>query len=133
MTPSLIAQLVVLLKDSSLGFIIGYVELLRVIQRNTQFFGAQYTVALFVVGAAVYLAINISLSQLAVRVQRRGSKRTAGKIDQNDAAAGSRGSGRAGPVRGPGPGPRRDLARRGPALRRAARPSSLARRARRAT
>lgn len=87
MTPSLIAQLVVLLKDSSLGFIIGYVELLRVIQRNTQFFGAQYTVALFVVGAAVYLAINISLSQLAVRVQRRGSRRTAGKIDQNDAAA----------------------------------------------
>src|SRR5690606_26236035 len=87
MTPSLIAQLVVLLKDSSLGFIIGYVELLRVIQRNTQFFGAQYTVALFVVGAAVYLAINISLSQLAVRVQRRGSKRTAGQIDQNDAAA----------------------------------------------
>src|SRR5690606_41372869 len=87
MTPSLIAQLVVLLKDSSLGFIIGYVELLRVIQRNTQFFGAQYTVALFVVGAAVYLAINISLSQLAVRLQRRGSRRSAGKLDGDKAVA----------------------------------------------
>src|SRR5690606_25099418 len=82
MTPSLIAQLVVLLKDSSLGFIIGYVELLRVIQRNTAFFGADYTVALFVVGAGVYLAINISLSRLAIRLQRRGSRRSAGTIDK---------------------------------------------------
>ena len=87
MTPSLIAQLVVLLKDSSLGFIIGYVELLRVNQRNTAFFGPQYTVALFTVGAVVYLAINISLSRLALRLQRRGSSRSAGAIDTREAAA----------------------------------------------
>jgi len=87
MTPSLIAQLVVLLKDSSLGFIIGYPELLKSIQNNTQYFGQQYAVALFAVGAAVYLALNISLSQLAIRIQRRGSKRSAGTIDTKGAAA----------------------------------------------
>jgi len=87
MTPSLVAQLVVLLKDSSLGFIIGYVELLRVIQRNTQYFGAQYSVALFLVGAGVYLAINISLSRLAVRLQRRGTRRSAARVDPREAAA----------------------------------------------
>lgn len=81
MAPSLIAQLVVLLKDSSLGFIISYPELLKSIQNNTQYFGNQYAVALFVVGAAIYLLINISLSQLAIRIQRRGSKRSAGRID----------------------------------------------------
>ncbi len=71
MTPSLVAQLVVLLKDSSLGFIIGYAELLRRIQLNTSFFGPRYAVALFVVGAGIYLVVNISLSQLALRLQRR--------------------------------------------------------------
>ncbi len=86
MTPSLIAQLVVLLKDSSLGFIIGYAELLKSIQNNTQYFGNQYAVALFVVGAGTYLVLNISLSQLAIRLQRRGSKRTAGKLDAGAAA-----------------------------------------------
>lgn len=72
MTPSLIAQLVVLLKDSSLGFIVGYPELLKSIQNNAQYFGNRYYVALFAVGAVVYLAVNISLSRLAHRLQRRG-------------------------------------------------------------
>ena len=71
MMPSLIAQLVVLLKDSSLGFIVGYGELLKAIQNNGQFFGNQYYVALFVVGAGIYLTVNISLSWLARWTQRR--------------------------------------------------------------
>lgn len=71
MLPSLIAQLVVLLKDSSLGFIIGYSELLRSVQTNSQYFGTRYFVALFVVGAAIYLLVNISLSRVAIWVQRR--------------------------------------------------------------
>ncbi|WP_024288753.1 amino acid ABC transporter permease [Cellulomonas sp. KRMCY2] len=71
MMPSLIAQLVVLLKDSSLGFIVGYAELLQSIKNNGQFFGNQYYVALFVVGAGLYLTVNISLSWLARWTQRR--------------------------------------------------------------
>ncbi|MFS0703536.1 amino acid ABC transporter permease [Cellulomonas sp. 179-A 9B4 NHS] len=76
MLPSLVAQLVVLLKDSSLGFIVGYEELLKTIQNNTYFFGNASLVALFTVGAGVYLLVNITLSRLAMRLQGR-SRRTA--------------------------------------------------------
>lgn len=77
MLPSLIAQLVVLLKDSSLGFIVGYAELLKSIQNNAQYFGNEYYLALFVVGASTYLVVNVTLSSLARRLQRRRPQRAA--------------------------------------------------------
>lgn len=83
MLPSLIAQLVVLLKDSSLGFIVGYPELLRAMQTNAQYFGNKYYVALFLVGAGIYLVVNISLTRLAVWLQRRGGPKTSGKIPRD--------------------------------------------------
>lgn len=73
MLPSLISQFVVLLKDSSLGFIVGYPELLRTMQLNYSFFGDRYRFPLFVVVLVVYLAVNISLSRLAVALERRTS------------------------------------------------------------
>jgi glutamate transport system permease protein len=76
MLPSLIAQLVVLLKDSSLGYIVGYAELLKSMQNNAQYFGNQYYVALFVVGAGIYLVVNLTLTRLAIWLQGR-SQRTA--------------------------------------------------------
>ncbi len=76
MLPSLIAQLIVLLKDSSLGYIVGYPELLKSIQNNAQYFGNDYYVALFAVGLAVYLVVNLSLSALARRINRRGAPRS---------------------------------------------------------
>ncbi|NKY06812.1 amino acid ABC transporter permease, partial [Cellulomonas hominis] len=78
MLPSLIAQLVVLLKDSSLGFIVGYPELLKAMQNNAQYFGNKYYVALFLMGAGIYLVVNISLTRLAVWLQGR-STRTSGR------------------------------------------------------
>ena len=80
MLPSLISQLVVLLKDTSLGFIIGYAELLRRIQLNTQFFGQRYWFQFFVVGAAIYIAVNFTLSRLAVYLERRGTPKAAGGV-----------------------------------------------------
>lgn len=74
MLPGLISQLVVLLKDSSLGFIVGYAELLRSIQTNASFFGNTYFIALFVVGAGIYLVVNIALSRVAVWIQRRSAR-----------------------------------------------------------
>ncbi len=71
MLPSLISQFVVLLKDSSLGFIVGYPELLRTMQLNYSFFGDRYRFPLFIVVIAIYLIVNITLSRLAVVVQRR--------------------------------------------------------------
>lgn len=82
MLPSLISQLVVLLKDSSLGFIVGYAELLRAIQTNSQYFGNQYFISLFVVGAGIYLIVNITLSRVAVWIQRRSSQVTAVSPDK---------------------------------------------------
>jgi len=80
MLPSLIAQLVVLLKDSSLGFIVGYPELLKSIQNNAQFFGNAYYIALFVVGAGIYLAVNIALTRLAVWLERRTGRTAAAPL-----------------------------------------------------
>lgn len=74
MMPSLIAQGVVLVKDSSLGYIVGYAELLRSVSRvSDALTNAQYLLPLLSVGAAVYIALNIILSRLAVWVQRRSS------------------------------------------------------------
>lgn len=81
MLPSLVAQLVVLLKDSSLGFIVSYPELLKSIQNNGQYFGNRYFVALFVVGAGIYLAVNLTLSWFARRLGRRTRARTGRTAD----------------------------------------------------
>ncbi|ADG74446.1 polar amino acid ABC transporter, inner membrane subunit [Cellulomonas flavigena DSM 20109] len=81
MAPSLVAQLVVLLKDSSLGFIVGYAELLNAIKNNAQYFGNTSVVALFAVGAGTYLVVNIALSRLAMRLQGRSPRTAAAPVD----------------------------------------------------
>jgi glutamate transport system permease protein len=74
MLPSLIAQGVVLVKDSSLGYIVGYAELLRGVSRvSDALTNASYLLPLLAVGAAVYITLNITLSRLAVWVQHRSS------------------------------------------------------------
>jgi glutamate transport system permease protein len=84
MLPVLIAQLVVLLKDSSLGFIIGYFELLRQARSLVEFFsrdfGSTYTFQLYVAAGLMYIVVNVLLSQLAKYVEsrtRRSTKTTA--------------------------------------------------------
>lgn len=71
MLPSLISQFVVLLKDTSLGFIVGYRELLRTMQLNYSFFGDEYRLPLFLAVLVIYLTVNITLSQVAVLVERK--------------------------------------------------------------
>lgn len=76
MLPSLIAQGVVLIKDSSLGYIVSYAELLRSISRVADALtNAAYLLPLLTVGAAVFITLNVLLSRLAVWVQRRGGQR----------------------------------------------------------
>ena len=75
MLPVLIAQLVVLLKDSSLGFIVGYFELLRQARSLVEFFtftfGDRYTFQIYVAAAVIYIVVNLLLSALARYVERR--------------------------------------------------------------
>jgi len=75
MLPVLIAQLVVLLKDTSLGFIIGFAELLRQSRGLVEFlsasFGNTYTFQIYVAAGVVYIAVNVLLSTLARYVEGR--------------------------------------------------------------
>jgi His/Glu/Gln/Arg/opine family amino acid ABC transporter permease subunit len=75
MLPVLIAQLVVLLKDSSLGFIVGYFELLRQARSLVEFFNFQfggiYTFQLYVAAGLIYIVVNVLLSMLGRYVEKR--------------------------------------------------------------
>lgn len=75
MLPVLIAQLVVLLKDSSLGFIIGYFELLRSARSLVEFFrvgfGDQYSFQIYVAAALMYIIVNVILSMFARWLDKR--------------------------------------------------------------
>lgn len=71
MLPVIIAQLVVLLKDTSLAYVVGYGELLRYAQNMQNFFGGRYLFTLFAVVLLVYLGVNLLLSWLAQIVARR--------------------------------------------------------------
>lgn len=77
MLPSLLSQLVVLLKDTSLGSIVAYTELLRTVGILEDFFGSAYVFTLFFVGAGMYIALNFTLSSLATYLSKRQRKTSA--------------------------------------------------------
>lgn len=77
MLPTIISQLVVTLKDTSLGFIILYPELLqtaRLIAGNTQVNGQYPYVSTIVVIGAIYILLCLALSSLATWIEKRGRK-----------------------------------------------------------
>lgn len=66
MLPIIVAQLVVLLKDTSLAYVVAYPEILRISYQLKDFFGSTtYSFSIFLVVLAIYLAVNFSLSALA--------------------------------------------------------------------
>ncbi|MFG1781137.1 amino acid ABC transporter permease [Rhodococcus oryzae] len=69
MLPALISQMVVALKDSALGYLIGYIEVVRSGQQLGSFYG-NYLPALLVV-AAIMIVLNSALTLLATRVEKR--------------------------------------------------------------
>ena len=76
MLPALISQLVVIVKDTSLGFVIfGFSEFVRTANTVIQFFGGQEGIQLplqmYVAVALVFILINYGLGKLAEFVQRR--------------------------------------------------------------
>lgn len=77
MLPALISQLVVILKDTSLGAFIGYLELLNRSQRLAQQFDNPLQTLLTV--ALIFILINYALSRLAVWTERRLSRSGQGK------------------------------------------------------
>ncbi|MBZ6371258.1 MAG: amino acid ABC transporter permease [Microbacterium hominis] len=84
MMPVIVAQLVVTLKDTALGFIITYHELLYVIKllgSNAVYHSPLIPTAL--VGGTIYVAMCLALSYVAYRLEQRTKRR-----QQRDAAAG---------------------------------------------
>ena len=72
MAPIVVAQLVVLLKDSSLGYIVGLEELVRRQRTLGEFFGySQYAFSFFVITLAAFLVVNLALSWFARRLAGR--------------------------------------------------------------
>ncbi|GAA3240948.1 amino acid ABC transporter permease [Pseudonocardia petroleophila] len=74
MLPALISQLVVVLKDTALGFIILYPELLRTAQIIVQ--TTKNPLQMFFVVAIIFIVINYALSRLATYVEKRLSRST---------------------------------------------------------
>ncbi|HET8657534.1 MAG TPA: amino acid ABC transporter permease [Micromonosporaceae bacterium] len=95
MLPVIVSQLVVLLKDTALGYIIAYPELLQRINEVNANFANVVPTAL--VGAAVFIAINAALTTLANWLDRRTSRRGLHEATEAaEAATGPRGMGAAG-------------------------------------
>lgn len=72
MLPIIVAQMVVLLKDTSLAFVVGYSELLRKVAYNMEsYYGNRYIFTLFFIVLVVYLGVNLLLSWVARIIARR--------------------------------------------------------------
>lgn len=81
MLPTIISQLVVTLKDTSLGFVVTYEELLKaghLLASNTIVDGVNPYVQVVIVFGAIYIAMCLALSALANWVERRGRRAKTG-------------------------------------------------------
>lgn len=85
MLPALISQLVVVLKDTSLGYFIGYQELLDrglTISQNLD-----NPIQMLLLVGTIFIVINYALSRLAVWVERRLSRSKGGSAAEATAEA----------------------------------------------
>ncbi len=79
MLPAIVGQLVVLLKDTSLGYVVLYEELLRRAQITGAFDGN--TLQVLLAAAAAYIAVNLPLSRVARRLEVRQRGRYGGSVE----------------------------------------------------
>ena len=100
MLPTIVSQIIVILKDSALGYIILYPELLTIGARQL---GSRYgnTLQAYIMAAVLFILINYALSKVAEAVESRQRRRgrTAGPVgntevlEQPSAAGGAGGPG----------------------------------------
>ncbi|OOC52967.1 MULTISPECIES: amino acid ABC transporter permease [Nocardiopsis] len=83
MMPAIVAQLVVLLKDSALGYIVAFPEMLRSFTLLATREGNVIPAA--IICAVIYIVINLSLSRVAIWLERRNSRR--GRVSAKPADA----------------------------------------------
>ncbi|HWD71394.1 MAG TPA: amino acid ABC transporter permease [Actinomycetota bacterium] len=73
MIPTIVSQTITLLKDTTLGFTVGYLELLRKAQITGEF--GNNLLQAYIAVAVIYLAVNIPLSRVARRLEVRQRRR----------------------------------------------------------
>jgi glutamate transport system permease protein len=73
MLPAIISQCVIVLKDTALGQIVSYRDLVAESQGIAQF--VHHNIVPLFIAALIYIAINYSLSRLAVVVERKMARR----------------------------------------------------------
>lgn len=73
MVPAIVSQLITLLKDTSLGFVIAFPELLRRARNTGEFF--QNPLQSYFFAALLYIAVNLVLSRVARRLEIRQRRR----------------------------------------------------------
>lgn len=78
MLPSLLSQLIVVLKDTALGYIITYPELLQAADRLSAVYG-NLIVSYLVVGC-IFIVLNYGLNELAIYVEKRLRRVQAGPL-----------------------------------------------------
>jgi glutamate transport system permease protein len=86
MLPALISQMIVVLKDTTLGYIVLYEEILQIAQQIILVLNNPIQV--YVILGAIFILINYALSKLATYVERRLSRR-AGRTVRVVAPAGT--------------------------------------------
>jgi glutamate transport system permease protein len=119
MLPALISQLVVVLKDTALGFIITYGEVMRIANLMAENPQLRNPLQMYAVVATIFIVVNYALSRLAVHTERRiaRGRRTAavrpGMVLATGGDVGTRpapavaAAGPAGPAEGTGPAEQR--------------------------
>ena len=73
--PALLTGLVSLLKDSTLGYVVSYPELMQQGRTVTAFYG--YLIQTFLVVAVIYVILNYLLTKVAQWLQERGARKAA--------------------------------------------------------
>lgn len=79
MLPALMSQFVVILKDSALGYLIGFYEVLQYARQLGS--GQSNMLQTLVVAAVIFIILNYLLTWLAGRLARRLSSRTSGEVE----------------------------------------------------
>jgi len=73
MAPAIVSQLITLLKDTALGFVIGYDDALRRADNIGSYYGNRLQAYMFV--AVCYIAVNLVLSRVSHRLEVRQRRR----------------------------------------------------------
>jgi glutamate transport system permease protein len=82
MMPSYVSQIVTIVKDTSLGFVVAAEEFLSRARVVGNFRGGRYLVPALLVASFAYLVVNVTLSRVAHRLEGRVGRKSGGVVHE---------------------------------------------------